>query len=221
MSRQQPLTTSSHVPHGSIQRRSWVKTAVAFVPFITLVLGSWLYAIHLDRLANQSMVRSKESSAAPPTNHRNTQTTTDSLGAGSASRDDDIVIGDSKDNVFYFVQVRARTKKTQEEGEYIIIEFMPLLLACAFSLHKEHTTARPPVPSCSILRRLPPLPPYFQCFAVGLFALTIHSSLLLFVSRSPICTSAHSGKRARPIFTHSCPQPCPWSSLPLWSLRAI
>ncbi|KAG0046616.1 Transmembrane protein 62 [Gryganskiella cystojenkinii] len=106
MSRHQPLTMSSTPSPRAVQRRSWVKTAVAFVPFLTLVLGSWFYAIHLDRLANQSMVRSKESSRPPASsnnndNDRNAQGTRK---AGS-TENDDIVIGDSKDNVFYFVQV--------------------------------------------------------------------------------------------------------------------
>jgi len=99
-------TLTPTLPHGVSQRRSWVKTAAAFVPFLALVLGSWLYAIHLDRLANQSMVRSKDSPAVPPTNSGDTPTNTDRLGAESASRGDDVIIGESKDNVFYFIQVK-------------------------------------------------------------------------------------------------------------------
>lgn len=77
-------------------QRSWFKTAVAFFPFLTLVISAWLYAFHLDKLANQSMVRSKE--LYPLKN-------TPKLDPLFPSEQDSVVIGDSKDNIFYFIQV--------------------------------------------------------------------------------------------------------------------
>ncbi|KAF8941374.1 hypothetical protein EDD21DRAFT_439564 [Dissophora ornata] len=82
-------------------RRSWLKTAIAFIPFLTLVISSWLYALHLDTLANESMVRSKglaRNSLSKPDNDLPSH-------SSSNAGHDSVVIGDSKDNIFYFIQV--------------------------------------------------------------------------------------------------------------------
>ncbi|KAF9310747.1 Transmembrane protein 62 [Podila horticola] len=79
--------------------RSWLKTAIAFVPFLTLVVSAWLYALHLDTLANQSMYNAKVQSRQQQEQEQNQQQET------QASSHDNVVIGDSKDNIFYFVQV--------------------------------------------------------------------------------------------------------------------
>jgi hypothetical protein len=83
---------------------------VAFFPFLALVISTWLYAFHLDRLANQSMVRSKE---------LNPLKNTPKLDPLSSSEQDSVVIGDSQDNIFYFIQVTL---------------FVPLSLCFATSL---------------------------------------------------------------------------------------
>ncbi|KAF9119027.1 Transmembrane protein 62 [Mortierella sp. 14UC] len=84
----------------ALNTRSWLKTAVAFFPFLTLVVSAWLYAFHLDRLANQSMVRSKE---LLPKDSNSNSNSKDSFRLDSDK--DSVVIGDSKDNIFYFIQV--------------------------------------------------------------------------------------------------------------------
>ncbi|KAG0054704.1 Transmembrane protein 62 [Linnemannia elongata] len=93
-----PATTGSSQESTPRLTRSWFKTAVAFFPFLTLVISAWLYAFHLDKLANQSMVRSKELNPHSAKNSFKQDTT-------SPSEQDGVVIGDSKDNIFYFIQV--------------------------------------------------------------------------------------------------------------------
>ncbi|KAF9935933.1 Transmembrane protein 62 [Modicella reniformis] len=83
-------------------RRSWLKTAVAFIPFLTLVISAWLYAFHLHNLANQSMVRSKDTARRSTTT---SGTEADHSSPSPISVDEDIVMGDSKDGIFYFIQV--------------------------------------------------------------------------------------------------------------------
>ncbi|KAG0314209.1 Transmembrane protein 62 [Dissophora globulifera] len=78
-----------------LQRRSWLKTAFAFVPFLALISSAWLYAFHLDTIASQSMVRSS----------RGRHSNSDNPRASVASDQDNVVIGDSKHNIFYFIQV--------------------------------------------------------------------------------------------------------------------
>ncbi|KAI1295983.1 Transmembrane protein 62 [Mortierella claussenii] len=85
----------------SPQRRSWIKTAVAFIPFLALVTSAWLYAIHLHSLANLSMVRSKEHFGADDSRSDSLS----DLSSPPGTDQDKVVIGDSKDNIFYFVQV--------------------------------------------------------------------------------------------------------------------
>ncbi|KAF8955180.1 Transmembrane protein 62 [Entomortierella lignicola] len=84
------------------QARSWLKTAFAFIPFLALVISAWLYAVHLDAIANQSMVRSKGVNKNTLVQDQNNGPSSFS---SSHSKDDDVVIGDSKDNIFHFIQV--------------------------------------------------------------------------------------------------------------------
>ncbi|KAF9897137.1 hypothetical protein BX616_006131, partial [Lobosporangium transversale] len=86
------------------QKRSWIKTIFAFFPFLALVTGAWLYAFHLDRLANQSMVRAKKNIASDIKSSSRIEQSQSSSTAPSTSNQDGTVIGDSKDNIFYFVQ---------------------------------------------------------------------------------------------------------------------
>ncbi|KAF9191012.1 Transmembrane protein 62 [Haplosporangium sp. Z 767] len=105
------LVSGSTDPHnngqggpGAIRKRSWLRTAFAFTPFLTLVISAWLYALHLDRIANQSMVQSRNNIG----NNLKKQTTSAEATAASFAApadQDSMVIGDSKDNIFYFVQV--------------------------------------------------------------------------------------------------------------------
>lgn len=167
----QALTTPALFPHGVSQRRSWVKTAVAFVPFLALVLGSWLYAFHLDRLANQSMVRSKDSPSVPPSNGRDSQTNTDRLGAESA-RGDDIIIGDSKENVFYFIQVtraghrilghRQKTPGKERCGQSSQTCVCLFLSPLDTTIKRDITNAHTCVWTCSLSLFLPSLSPIFD-----------------------------------------------------------
>ncbi|KAF9584317.1 Transmembrane protein 62 [Lunasporangiospora selenospora] len=90
---------------GHIPRRSWIKTTLAYFPLLSLVLSSWLYAIHLDHLANKSMVRSRQLSDNKPTTPEFLKDSEHSR----ASEQDNVVIGDSKDKVFYFIQVTTGT----------------------------------------------------------------------------------------------------------------
>jgi hypothetical protein len=94
------------------QRRSWFKTAVAFIPFLTLVVSAWVYAFHLHNLANQSMVHPKEKARS------STGAETDkSPSPATAAGKDNIVIGDSKDKIFYFVQVTRQERKKKNGGD--------------------------------------------------------------------------------------------------------
>ncbi|KAF9979431.1 Transmembrane protein 62 [Mortierella antarctica] len=94
-----PLSAAGSAPSTSSAldtrpRRSWLRTAFAFIPFLTLIISAWLYALHLDTLANQSMVRSKASAKIAHAAK---------TAAGPRGDQDSTVIGDSKDNIFYFV----------------------------------------------------------------------------------------------------------------------
>ncbi|KAF9114380.1 Transmembrane protein 62 [Mortierella sp. AM989] len=95
--------TISAIDSGAVapQKRSWPKTAFAFIPFLALVISAWLYAVHLDTIANQSMVRSKDYSKQTTTQDPQNNPSSPS----SSSVEDNVVIGDSNDNIFYFVQV--------------------------------------------------------------------------------------------------------------------
>lgn len=93
--------------------RSWFKTAIAFLPFLTLVISAWLYAIHLDTLANQSMYNAKVQSRQQQVQEQKQQQ------ESQASSQDNVVIGDSKDNIFYFVQVKAFRKNRTKKNEAI------------------------------------------------------------------------------------------------------
>ncbi|KAF9348056.1 Transmembrane protein 62 [Mortierella sp. AD094] len=93
--------TISATDSGAVARqsRSWLKTAFAFIPFFALIISAWLYAVHLDTIANQSMVRSKDNSKQSNIQQDQEQN------IHPSSTEDNVVIGDSKDNIFYFVQV--------------------------------------------------------------------------------------------------------------------
>lgn len=84
--------------------RSWFKTAIAFVPFLTFVISAWLYAFHLDTLANQSMYNAKLQSRQQQEQAQKQQQ------ENQAPSQDNVVIGDSKDNIFYFVQVKKKKR---------------------------------------------------------------------------------------------------------------
>ncbi|KAF9433045.1 Transmembrane protein 62 [Entomortierella beljakovae] len=89
------------------QKRSWVKTFFAFFPFLALVIGAWTYAIHLDTIASQSMVRSKSYSKQQQQQQQSSsqQQQQQNDTPDSSLTKDDVVIGDSRDNIFYFIQV--------------------------------------------------------------------------------------------------------------------
>ncbi|KAF9967914.1 Transmembrane protein 62 [Actinomortierella ambigua] len=90
----------------AITPRSLLRTVLAFAPFVALVVAAWSYAVYLDRIASRTM----RASSTP--DGRSAETASSPLaqqGAATAGQgwteDDDMVIGDSKDNIFYFVQV--------------------------------------------------------------------------------------------------------------------
>ncbi|KAF9411815.1 Transmembrane protein 62 [Podila epigama] len=107
MSHRPPAKTS--MGHSS---RSWLKTTVAFVPFLALIGSAWLYAIHLDTLANQSMYNAKLQSRQQHQHEslengfwQRQQQQQQPQQPNATATKDSVVIGDSKDKIFYFVQV--------------------------------------------------------------------------------------------------------------------